>query len=371
MYLNAQDPYWLKEKKELARKKFLELPEPAWRKVGEGVEYAEDWKYSTFKPNYLDLEDSLKTECRGEFIFTLEQALVEKPEIVQKHLFKSIEANGKLETLHASNVSKGFLVYVPKNTDAGLLEATAHGNGFCHTLIILEEGAKAKYFQEFIGKEKLSSNVVEVFLAEGASFEGVFLEESESNLYSSKTFVHGKNSFSKTLTLLTNGNNKAFHQSFLNAEGASAENYYATAGRAKAAADLTLRAVHNARFTTSVSHAKAALWEKSSTVFRGGIIIENTGAGSKASLQGNALLADDAKADEIPFLDIKNNDVQANHGASAGKIDGDELFYIQSRGLDEKEAKRLCSSAFLSPMIEKAFPEKKEEARKKIEDFLC
>jgi len=64
------------------------------------------------------------------------------------------------------------------------------------------------------------------------------------------------------------------------------------------------------------------------------------------------LLTDEAEADNKPELEIYADDVQCGHGATAGALDEDLLFYLKSRGLPEKEAETLLIQAFVGEAIE-------------------
>ena len=63
------------------------------------------------------------------------------------------------------------------------------------------------------------------------------------------------------------------------------------------------------------------------------------------------MLSENAKIDATPTLEIYNKDVKCGHGASVGQIDKEKLFYMQSRGIDEAEAKNIIIAGFFDPII--------------------
>jgi Fe-S cluster assembly protein SufD len=65
----------------------------------------------------------------------------------------------------------------------------------------------------------------------------------------------------------------------------------------------------------------------------------------------NLVLSKGARADSIPGLEILADDVRCTHGATVGKIDEDQLFYLYSRGIPEKEAERLIVMGFFAPIM--------------------
>ena len=94
------------------------------------------------------------------------------------------------------------------------------------------------------------------------------------------------------------------------------------------------------------------LLDRSHIVFNGVGFIVKGATGSNAYQSSRMLtLSSEAKADANPMLLIDENDVMAGHGASLGRIDEEQLYYLQSRGLTRKESSRLLVHGFLSPVI--------------------
>ena len=86
-----------------------------------------------------------------------------------------------------------------------------------------------------------------------------------------------------------------------------------------------------------------------------GLIRVHEGAQKTDAYQknNNLILSPEARADSIPNLEIAANDVRCSHGATAGKVAEDQLFYLMSRGLSRHEAERLIVTGFLAPLIER------------------
>ena len=73
----------------------------------------------------------------------------------------------------------------------------------------------------------------------------------------------------------------------------------------------------------------------------------------------NLLLSDSAEADSIPELEVMENDViGCGHGTANGPIDEEQMFYLKTRGFDEKEAKRALIAAFLNSTLSEMGGEK-------------
>ena len=111
---------------------------------------------------------------------------------------------------------------------------------------------------------------------------------------------------------------------------------------------------HIADHTKSNLMYKGVLHDRSRSVYHGMITIEE-GAGQSFSYQANhnLLLSNFARADSIPKMEIKTNDVRCKHGAAVGRLNEDEVYYLQTRGFSRKEAERLIVRGYLQPILER------------------
>ncbi|MFU8793021.1 MAG: SufD family Fe-S cluster assembly protein [Acholeplasmataceae bacterium] len=73
------------------------------------------------------------------------------------------------------------------------------------------------------------------------------------------------------------------------------------------------------------------------------------------------ILSDEAVCEVNPILLIDEYDVKAGHGATVGKIEADQLYYLMSRGLSQKDAERLIINGFLQPIIDEIDDESLKE----------
>lgn len=67
----------------------------------------------------------------------------------------------------------------------------------------------------------------------------------------------------------------------------------------------------------------------------------------------NLLLSSDAEIDTKPQLEIYADDVKCSHGMTVGQLDEKAIFYLQSRGIDEAQAKHILTFAFANEMVDK------------------
>jgi len=103
-------------------------------------------------------------------------------------------------------------------------------------------------------------------------------------------------------------------------------------------------------------------------VFHGRIIVHKDAQKTDAKQTNhNLLLSDDAQIDTKPQLEIYVDDVKCTHGATIGQIEGDALFYLRSRGIDEVSARKLLLFAFASECLDHM---KQGPVRKYVEGLI-
>ncbi len=110
---------------------------------------------------------------------------------------------------------------------------------------------------------------------------------------------------------------------------------------------------HTKPYSTSRLYYKGILSGKSRAVF-GGTVYVRKGAIKTDALQSdkNLLLSPDAEIDSKPALFIWADDVKCGHGATAGNVDANTLFYMRSRGVDLETASRLIIFGFATEIID-------------------
>ncbi|CCG07667.1 Fe-S cluster assembly protein SufD [Pararhodospirillum photometricum] len=149
----------------------------------------------------------------------------------------------------------------------------------------------------------------------------------------------------------------------LEGEGAQALVNGAYAVRAGQHVDNTVFVDHAVPHATSSQLFKGVLDETGRAVFQGKILVRRDAQGSDGrQLHRALLLAPGAEVDIKPELQIYADDVVCGHGATAGEMDLDQLFYLQSRGLDAATARALLVEAFLDDAIGTVTDERLQEA---------
>lgn len=111
---------------------------------------------------------------------------------------------------------------------------------------------------------------------------------------------------------------------------------------------------HRVPHCTSDEYYKNVLDDDARAIFRGRIIVAQDAQKTNAEQQNNnLLLSDNAEANCKPQLEIYADDVQCSHGATVGQLDAKSLFYLQSRGISAKDARRLLTFAFVNELLDR------------------
>ena len=109
---------------------------------------------------------------------------------------------------------------------------------------------------------------------------------------------------------------------------------------------------HQVSHTTTRQLYKGILDGQSRTAFHGGITVRPDAQKVDAQQQDrNLLLSDQAEADAKPAFWIYADDVRCAHGATCGKLDEMAMFYLRSRGLDEREARTMLTQGFANEVV--------------------
>ncbi|MDR3633419.1 MAG: Fe-S cluster assembly protein SufD, partial [Isosphaeraceae bacterium] len=231
-----------------------------------------------------------------------------------------------------------------------------------HTLVVLEDGAEATLVRETAGRaqaasQALHAGAIEIILGRGSKLRFVNIQnwDQETWHFSRERALVGPGAeLQWTVGGLGSRLAKVNQEVALTGEGARAQvnGVMFTTGRQHLA--YFTRQDHAAPHTTSDLLYKAGLKDKSRIVWRGMIRVEKDAQRTDAyQKDDNLILSDAARADSIPGLEIEANDVRCTHGATAGRVDEDMIFYARSRGIARDEAIRLIVEGFFANVYDR------------------
>ena len=132
--------------------------------------------------------------------------------------------------------------------------------------------------------------------------------------------------------------------------------------------NLTTIANHQAPNTSCMTHIKGVLEDKTTSDYVGKILIDKKAQQTSSYLADAVLVVgEDTHNNSQPILEIEADDVKASHGATTGRINRDHIYYLESRGFSETEAKGILVEAFFESLLSKIEDEKiKQEVKKTL-----
>ncbi|MDP8229198.1 MAG: Fe-S cluster assembly protein SufD [Candidatus Electryoneaceae bacterium] len=199
-----------------------------------------------------------------------------------------------------------------------------------------------------------STTYVEV--EEGARLNLMAVNQSGSagRFYDNMQIKLGRNArFHFTWADLTEGWAVVRRETVMAEEGSEAVLRGVHIGRGDGHFDLRTLQGHPAPNTTSDLLYKSVMFDRSKSIFQGLIRIEPKAKNANAyQLNRNLLMSHSSTADSIPMLEIMVDEVRCTHGASAGKVDPEALYYMMSRGLSEEDATQLLIEGFLGEVAD-------------------
>jgi Fe-S cluster assembly protein SufD len=126
-----------------------------------------------------------------------------------------------------------------------------------------------------------------------------------------------------------------------------------TLGRDKQHHDSYLPVIHNSPNSYSNQNFRQLLDGNSKGIFYSSVLVPTDSIKTEAhQLNHNLLISDTAQAFTRPELDIFTDEVICSHGATVGNLDNNSLYYLQTRGLSEDQAKALMIEAFANELID-------------------
>ena len=261
----------------------------------------------------------------------------------------------------------GSFVYVPRGMVLErpiALRTVQAGDGSLlnqRTLIVLEEGAQAEIWEQYLSAaaelDGVFNVVTELSVGTGAHLRyvcGQALSE-KSWIFGAQRAEVGRDASLDWVALgFGSARGRVRMETRLDGEGAEARvtGAYATHGRQHIDFDTTQE--HAAPNTTSDLAFRGVLEGRSTAVWRGNIIVDPGAQKTDAFQESrNLLISKRAHADAIPGLEIQANDVRCTHAAAVAQVDPEQLFYLRSHGLDPEVAKRLVIEGFLAALVER------------------
>ncbi|HLM36147.1 MAG TPA: Fe-S cluster assembly protein SufD, partial [Gaiellaceae bacterium] len=261
----------------------------------------------------------------------------------------------------------GLLVVVPKGVEleaplyVRIANSVDDASLFWRLLVVAEEGSRFSLIEEYTSTRPdvrgYTNAAVELFVEQAAKFEYVSIQNLSRETWHFATH-HARVERDAELDWVAGGfgskKGKIRIQNDLTGPGATSRVTGAYFADGDQHLDYDTFQEHAAPNTESDFAFKGALRESARAVWRGMIRVEPDAQKTNAYQENrNLLLSETAHADSIPGLEIMANDVRCTHGATLGRVDREQLFYLMARGLTRGEAERLIVRGFFQDILDR------------------
>ena len=306
---------------------------------------------------------------QGVIFSDLVTAENQHPDLIDRLKGQIVRANeDRFTAMVAALATTGVVLYVPKNVQVVQpLHSILWGPGrelahLSHLMIWLEDGASVTYVHESASNtekdcQSLHGGIVEIRVGNGANLRFVELQswgEHVWNFTHERVQVERDGNLDWIFGAIGSHLTKNFSDLDLVGQGATGRmsGFYFTDHNQHL--DHDTQQNHLAPNTTSDLLFKGALQDESRSVWQGMIYVA-PGAIKTDGYQANRnlVISPKARADSIPGLEILADDVRCTHGATVGKIDTEQVFYLLSRGIPRAEAERLIVEGFFDPIMQR------------------
>jgi Fe-S cluster assembly protein SufD len=398
-------PAWWLERKRAAYAQFAALPMPSrtnegWRfssistltlegfaagRVAPGA--AVDAPFGaaalTFANNALSSRTALPADlaAKGVIVTTIAEAVVRHADLLKAHFMAQPQKLGseKFAALHTAFVAEGAFIYVPKGIEVTSPIAVTHlasGPGaavFPHTLVVAEDNSKVTVVDYFVSADAgahFACGANDLYAGHGAQLTYVAAQNwSPATLsFQFNSTVVRRDARVQSLNLHL-GARQARHESLsqLQAPGAFSEMLALTVAEKTQEFDQRTLQIHQAPNTKSDLLYKNALRDTARTIFSGLIVVDPDAQKTDAYQSNrNLMLSDDAEANSLPGLEIQANDVRCTHGATSSRIDPEQEFYLQSRGIAKAAADELLTFGFFEEVLSRLENEPLHDALREL-----
>lgn len=325
--------------------------------AGVGAQFESEMIYKSLREKWQKL---------GVIFTDLNEALIKYPELVSKYFATVIPAgDNKFAALNSAVWSGGSFVYVPKGVQIDQpLQAYFRINAkqmgqFERTLIIAEEGSSVHYVEgcsaPVYSSNSLHSAVVEIIVHKDAHVRYTTIQNWSNNVYNlvTKRAVAHENARMEWVDG-NFGSKVTMKYPAIILKGARSSGQIislAVAGQGQHQ-DAGGKIIHIGEHTTSNIVAKSISRNGGHASYRGLLKVAPSAKFAKSQVQCDALLFDEhSRSDTYPTIDVKAKCAQVSHEAFVSKINEEQLFYLQSRGLSAQQASALIVNGFIDCFV--------------------
>lgn len=304
---------------------------------------------------------------QGVVLMEMDQAVRDAEEILREYFMTRAVTpeQGKLEALHGALWAGGRLIYVPKGVEVQLpiqlFQHAIDGESFLfpHTLVVAEPNSRVVVVEGSASrdaKERLHLGVVELVAREGAGITFATFQDwgrQTTNITLRRAWLERDAQVHWSVGEFGGSRTISRFESRLEGQGSQARHVLVFFGNEDQYMDLFTFVDHWGRQSQAEMLGRGVLTDRARSIYQGKSYIHRGAKGANSQQhEDNLLLSAEARADSEPSVYVDEDDVQAGHGATSGQVDEEQIFYLQSRGLSEKQAVGLIVQGFFETLLQ-------------------
>lgn len=382
---SRNEPDWLQSLRQVALSRFRELAWPTtqdeeWRRSDISYYDFDTYRYAADAASKV-AESALTEEAveAGVEVLPLTAFLTrleedggrESPtgvrDRVESALTRDVESiEHRIQAWHYASFTTGIAISIPAGVmlrEPIRLSSVIDGDERMvapHILVVANKGSSLRVVRTVAGEdegENLYNEGATLVLEDGASldYQTYYDLNIDSLLFTNDFAYLGRDSGLKHF-IGAFGGMFAKHRTDVHVLGPGADAQLRGLYFAREDQHMDLRTVqyHEAGNGTSRTFYKGAVQDEGRTVYQGLIEVDGGADKTDAYLTNNNLILNDgARADSIPSLQIRTDDVKCSHGSTTGKIDPTNLYYVQTRGYSPLEAKEIIVEGYFEEIAAK------------------
>lgn len=317
-----------------------------------------------------------KLQDAGVVLCSISEAIQKYPQLIQKYLATVVPVEDNFfSALNSAVFSDGSFVYVPKGVRCPIELSTyfrineRETGQFERTLIIAEEGSYVSYLEGCTApaydNNQLHAAVVELIAHRDAEIK----YSTVQNWYAgdSKTGKGGIYNFVTKRGLCAGNHSKIcwtqveagaaitwkYPSCILRGDHSVGEFYSVALTNGKMQADTGTKMIHIGKNTRSTIIAKGIAADQSHNTYRGLVKIAKTSAGARNFTQCDSMLVKNkCSANTFPYIEVHTDSAEVEHEASTSKMNEEQLFYLQSRGISKEDAINMVVNGFCKTVMQ-------------------
>ena len=288
-----------------------------------------------------------------------------------------------LTALSTALFTTGTVVYVPEGVDAEdvTIRTTMNSRSlFNYTLVVAEESSSATILErqesgDSVDGHRYYSGITEIAAEENSYVQFGNLQDLDESTYVYSLREADVGTYATVNWIECNVGShlsKASVESHLDGDSSESKIVGAFYGHNDQHFDVDARVWHNAEHTTADLVTRGVIDDVARSVYEG---VQHVGADawdtSSYQRENTLMLSDESEADASPKLIINNHDTEASHSATVGQVSETDMFYMTSRGIDERTARNMLVEGFYVPAFEEIEVEElRNDLKGRIQDRL-